>query len=280
MRCDVQQNACGKFITLEGGEGCGKSTQLQMLKDFLDARGVSYHVTREPGGTPLAEDIRTLLVQGKANKMDALTEYLLFSAARRDHLEKVIKPKLCQGIWVICDRFYDSSLVYQGMTQGVDIDFMNRVYQEIAGAHYNEYPKSNRLEAEIEIEEEPEQIGALHLLSAHLEILQNIEQKRENIIKASRHSSECDYFFAPDLTFFFDLDPKLGLKRSLDAGKGDESRFEEKGLAFHEKVRNYFLELCHKNPKRMIPIDASRSREEVAQAVQSHIKKLLDVQTC
>ena len=94
------------FVTFEGGEGVGKSTQMQRLSAFLHQQDIQHIVTREPGGSPVAEEIRVLLVRGQENKIDSLTEYLLFSAARRDHLIHTIQPALNQNQWVICDRFF------------------------------------------------------------------------------------------------------------------------------------------------------------------------------
>lgn len=121
------------FITFEGGEGAGKSTQMQKLSMFLHSKNIQHVVTREPGGSPVAEDIRLMLVRGAEDKLDALTEYLLFSAARRHHLLSTIKPALQHGQWVLCDRFFDSSIVYQGIAQGLDIKFMQLVYEQLAG---------------------------------------------------------------------------------------------------------------------------------------------------
>jgi dTMP kinase len=121
------------FVTFEGGEGVGKSTQMQRLSAFLHQKDISHIVTREPGGSPVAEEIRVLLVRGQENKLDSITEYLLFSAARRDHLIHTIQPALQQNQWVICDRFFDSSWVYQGIAQGLDLEFMQQVYQKLAG---------------------------------------------------------------------------------------------------------------------------------------------------
>lgn len=103
----------GRFITLEGGEGVGKSTQAAMLADALRARGIDVLLTREPGGTPGAEAIRTLLLDREL-EIGARTEALLFAAARADHVEKAIAPALDRGSWVVCDRFIDSSRAYQG----------------------------------------------------------------------------------------------------------------------------------------------------------------------
>jgi dTMP kinase len=109
----------GRFITLEGGEGVGKSTQALRLADALRAKGHDVIVTREPGGTPGAEAIRGLLMTGDEDKWSARAEALLFAAARADHVEKVIRPALDAGKWVICDRFIDSTRAYQGGAGGV-----------------------------------------------------------------------------------------------------------------------------------------------------------------
>jgi dTMP kinase len=104
----------GKFITLEGGEGAGKSTQVQALAEALRQRGIDVVVTREPGGSEGAEKIRELLLTGDEDRWSARAEALLFAAARTDHVDKVIRPALEAGTWVLSDRFVDSSLAYQG----------------------------------------------------------------------------------------------------------------------------------------------------------------------
>lgn len=109
----------GRFITLEGGEGSGKSTQAALLGQALEAAGIEVIPTREPGGTAGAEEIRKLILEGDTHKWDAVTELLLFSAARRDHVERYMKPALTAGKWVICDRFTDSSHAYQGFAHGL-----------------------------------------------------------------------------------------------------------------------------------------------------------------
>lgn len=125
-----------RFITFEGGEGAGKSTQIRLLQAALAAAGVPVCLTREPGGSPGAEEIRALLLKGGVDRWDAVTELLLFSAARRDHLVKTIYPALARGEWVLCDRFYDSTLAYQGYGYGCDDEKMravNGLYHLIAG---------------------------------------------------------------------------------------------------------------------------------------------------
>lgn len=109
-----------KFIALEGGEGVGKSTQGLMLAKALQTRGVEVVLTREPGGTPGAEAIRMLLLSTEGEGWGARAEALLFAAARADHVEKLIRPALARGAWVICDRFVDSSRAYQGGGSGLN----------------------------------------------------------------------------------------------------------------------------------------------------------------
>ena len=111
-------NLNGKFISFEGIDGCGKSTQAKILSDELTAHGKKVLLTREPGGSKGAEEIRNLLLTGETDRWSAETEILLFTAARRDHLERTILPALEIGSTVICDRFSDSTRVYQGVTRG------------------------------------------------------------------------------------------------------------------------------------------------------------------
>ncbi|MBN8847648.1 MULTISPECIES: dTMP kinase [unclassified Sphingomonas] len=110
----------GRFLSLEGGEGAGKSTQARALADALEARGIRTLVTREPGGSEGAEAIRALLMQGDVQRWSPHTEALLFAAARADHVEKTIRPAIGAGVWVICDRYLDSSRAYQGIAGGID----------------------------------------------------------------------------------------------------------------------------------------------------------------
>lgn len=115
----------GRFITLEGGEGVGKSTQIRALAAALAARGVEIVATREPGGSAGAEAIRALLMEGSDDRWDARSEALLFAAARADHVARTIRPALDRGAWVLCDRFVDSSRAYQGGGGGItDADLL------------------------------------------------------------------------------------------------------------------------------------------------------------
>jgi dTMP kinase len=123
----------GKFITLEGGEGAGKSTQARLLAAWLGEKGISAQLTREPGGTPGAEEIRNLLVTGAVGRWDSLTETLLHYAARREHMARLILPALDSGQWIICDRFIDSTTAYQGYGQGIDLGTIARLRETVLG---------------------------------------------------------------------------------------------------------------------------------------------------
>lgn len=110
----------GKFITLEGGEGAGKSTNIPFIQQYLQERGIDVVLTREPGGTALSEEIRAILLDHKQDNMSSDTELLLMFAARAQHLAEVIRPALAAGRWVICDRFTDATYAYQGGGRGID----------------------------------------------------------------------------------------------------------------------------------------------------------------
>jgi dTMP kinase len=195
----------GRFITLEGGEGAGKSTQAGRLAATLAARGIRAVTTREPGGTPGAEAIRGLLVDGAVDRWDPVTEALLLFAARRNHLEIVIRPALAQGSWVISDRFADSTMAYQGIVQGAGRGVVETLY-ELA-------------------------IGDLK----------------------------------PDLTLVLDLPVEIGLKRAGERGGAD--RYERMGPAFHERLREAFLEIVQANAGRCVLIDASGDEDHVAHLI-------------
>ncbi|MBS0278072.1 MAG: dTMP kinase [Proteobacteria bacterium] len=195
-----------QFITLEGGEGTGKSTQAKRLAAKLGERGIDAIVTREPGGSAGAEQIRELFVHGEPGRWSALTETLLVFAARVDHVEKTIKPALASGKWVICDRFTDSTYAYQGVARGTDREIIRRVQSAAIGD------------------------------------------------------------FKPGLTLVLDLPVSVGLERAK-ARSGSENRFEQFDAAFHEKLRQAFLDIAKKNGDRCVVIDASGSEEHVAELI-------------
>lgn len=204
----------GKFITLEGGEGAGKTTQARLLVDRLRSRGLEVVQTREPGGSPGAEAIRNLVVAGDAERWSARTEALLMYAARSDHLERTIRPALEMGQWVVCDRFADSSRVYQGAGGGVSETLIEALDDAIVGSDQ------------------------------------------------------------PDLTLVFDLPVEIGLERAFGRGLF-ETRFESKGMAFHQRLRDGFLDVAHRHPERCVVIDAAGETEEVASRLWDVVERLL-----
>lgn len=127
----VQQ--LGKFLTIEGTEGVGKSTNLAYVKAWLEARGIEVIVTREPGGTPLAEEIRALLLARRDESVDETAELLLVFAARAQHIAAVIKPALARGAWVLSDRFTDATFAYQGGGRGLSLDTIAQLEQLVQG---------------------------------------------------------------------------------------------------------------------------------------------------
>ncbi|TQV79222.1 dTMP kinase [Denitrobaculum tricleocarpae] len=200
----------GKFITFEGGEGAGKTTQIKRLAEKLSAAGLQVTTTREPGGSPGAEQIRALLVNGEAERWSATTEALLHFAARRDHLEKTVIPALDAGHWVLCDRFIDSTMAYQGYGHELGRDI--------------------------------------------IESLQAIV---------------VDDIF-PDLTVIMDIDPEEGLGRA-GSRAGGEDRYESMDLAFHQRLREGFLDIAKRAPERCALVPARDSIE----ALESRILDLL-----
>jgi dTMP kinase len=203
----------GRFITFEGGEGTGKSSHARDLAASLRGKGRDVVLTREPGGSPGAEDIRSLLVTGTVGRWSATAETLLNYAARESHLRETIRPALDRGDLVLCDRFMDSTRVYQGVAGGCD-----------------------------------------------MELIESLERK---IVGKTR----------PDLTLILDIDPELGLVRAKKRADG-EDRFEKKGLAFHRRLRDGFLAIAVRDPKRCRVVDSSRPYELVAQEIWRLVQPL------
>ena len=123
----------GRFLTLEGGEGAGKTTLIKALKIWLTGQGIDVVVTREPGGTPGAEVLRDILLNGATDRWSPVTEALLMYAARVDHVERLIEPALARGAWVISDRFSDSTRAYQGVAGGVSADRIGKIHAAALG---------------------------------------------------------------------------------------------------------------------------------------------------
>lgn len=127
-------NKRGLFLTLEGTEGVGKSTNIEFITQYLSQRGIAYVLTREPGGTPLAENIRELLLSVHEEPMSELTELLLVFAARAQHLKQVIEPALAEGKWVVCDRFTDATFAYQGAGRGLSAALIEQLQSLVQGS--------------------------------------------------------------------------------------------------------------------------------------------------
>ncbi|MBJ7539974.1 dTMP kinase [Marinomonas transparens] len=123
----------GKFISLEGGEGSGKTTAILFIQQWLDKQNINYLMTREPGGTPLAEEIRQLILTPREERVNDVAELLLVFAARAQHLAQKIQPALARGTWVVSDRFLDSSYVYQGHARGGDIAMLDHLADWVVG---------------------------------------------------------------------------------------------------------------------------------------------------
>ena len=151
-------NSPARFITLEGGEGAGKSTHSQRLSQALAAHGIENIVTREPGGSEGAESIRKLLVEGEPGRWDSLVETLLMFAARADHVGRTIRPALDAGKWVICDRFTDSTFAYQGAGRGIDPDTIREIEQVSIGG----FRPALTLILDVPVDEAMARIGSRH----------------------------------------------------------------------------------------------------------------------
>lgn len=204
-------NKNGRFITLEGPEGSGKSTQALRLVRRLQAQGLDVLATREPGGTPIGEEIRRILQHEEAGEdMLPEAELFLFLASRAQLVRKVIRPALERGVWVVCDRFADSTAAYQGFGRGCDL----------------------------------EEVLALNAVA-----LGGLN---------------------PDLTLLLDLDVELGFERlrmRQKAGGLGQDRIERADRAFHERLRQGYLELARRSPERFRIFDAAMPPDALENAV-------------
>jgi dTMP kinase len=206
----------GKFVTFEGMDGSGKSTQLDRLASALKSRGVNVVRTREPGGTPLGETIRGLLLDVNSNRMHSTTELALMFASRAQLVAEVIEPALVRGDWVLCDRFVDSSEAYQGGGR---------------------------------------ELGSDAVLAMHRALLGGLK---------------------PDLTILLDHDVVESVSRARarsTAVEGKESRFEEEGLYFFERVQEKFFLIASREPKRVFVTDAKRPVEEIHEDILAEVAR-------
>lgn len=201
----------GLLVSLEGTDGSGKSTALAKVLGRLKQGypELTFVESREPGGNPIAEAIRSIILNPAFKTMDARTEALLYAASRRQHLVETLLPHLEQGDVVICDRFIDSSLAYQGYARGLGIDA---------------------------------------------------------IAELNRFATEDIW---PDLTLYFDIDPKIGMQRVK--GRGEKDRLEEEGDSFQQAVRRGYLKVLEVYPDRVVKIDASQPVEAVAEVVEARL---------
>jgi len=202
----------GRFITFEGMDGCGKTTQLRLLAVALRERGVEVVETVEPGGTEIGRQIRRILLDPANAEIHARTELLLYFASRAQNVEQVIRPALVAGHTVLCDRFTDSTLVYQGCGRGLDSQIVHEL----------------------------DRIACQGL--------------------------------RPDTTFLIDIDPATSLARAKHrnrhSGGPAESRIDEESAAFHERVRQGYLELAAGEPARFAVIDGRATIGKVARRIQ------------
>ena len=198
------------LIVIDGVDGAGKGEQTRRLFQAMKNNGMTVVLTREPGGSPGAEEIRRLIVEGEPGRWDAMTELLLIYAARRAHLRDTIWPAIERGEWVISDRFADSSRAFQGFAGQLGLGCVDRIHEEVVGA------------------------------------------------------------FEPLLTIILDIDPQTSLQRAQRRG-GHEDRFEKKGLAFQQAVRDGYLTVARGSASHVV-IDASGSINDVEARIRDALK--------
>jgi dTMP kinase len=200
------------FITFEGPEGSGKTTQMQQLASYLQQQGCDVLCTREPGGSRIGDRVREVLLDPDHTEMAQVTEFLLFSAARAQHVEQVIQPHLERGGVVLCDRYADSSLAYQGYGNQLDLTTLRLITRFATGR------------------------------------------------------------LMPDLTLYLDIDVVEGLRRKV-GGDGDAwNRIEQKGIAYHQRVRAGYLEMIAEEPQRWVCLDASGDVHRIQAAIRQEVE--------
>jgi dTMP kinase len=202
----------GRFLTFEGVDGSGKSTQIAALASSLTARGLPVVTTREPGGTPLGEAIRGLVLDEAFTGMSARTEMLLYLASRAEHVDRVIRPALERGALVVCDRFTEATLAYQAYGRGLDLLEVTALTRFAAGG------------------------------------------------------------IEPDLVVLLDLPVEDGLARVRD--RRDPNRLDRESVAFHRRVRDGYLALAARAPRRFTIVDARRPVDEIRDAIWTAVEPL------
>ncbi len=202
------------FITLEGPDGSGKTSQIGPLADYLRQLGYGVVTTREPGGTAIGEQVRNVLHNLENTSMHPRTETLLYLAARAQIVEEVIRPALSRGLIVLSDRYADSTLAYQGYGHGNDLQIVRQLLHYATGGLW------------------------------------------------------------PDLTFLLDISAEEGLHRR-QAGGGEWNRLDAYSLAFHQRVRQGYLELAREQPERWVVVDAAQPRDTIQETLRQAIRARL-----
>ena len=208
----------GKFISLEGIDGCGKTTQATMLAEYLEHRGYSVILTREPGGTAVGREISRLVQTQGPEQLSPLAELTLMFAARVQHIDHVIGPALARGTHVICDRFTDSTIAYQGFGRGVPLETIRTMDQKLCGG------------------------------------------------------------LRPGLTLVIDVDIRVAAARTAGRNRSAgvrDTRFEQEGLEFFNRVRGGYIALSHQEPQRVLFIDGSGSASVVQNVVRAAAEEFL-----
>jgi len=206
------------FITFEGIEGCGKTTQIGHLTSYLEGTRWSFLLTREPGGTELGEKIRQILLSSENAGIEPMAELFLYAAARVQHFRQVIHPALKEGKIVLCDRYADATLAYQGFGRGLDPNWIEEI---------------------------------------HARSVENAK---------------------PDLTFLLDLPVEEGLRRAwkrIERNPIKEDRFEKEAVDFHQRVREGYLTLARKEPRRIIVLDGMKNEQSLHREIISHLSSRL-----
>jgi dTMP kinase len=205
----------GRFITLEGIEGAGKSTVARLVCEWLAARSIGVRLTREPGGTALAERVRQVVLERGAETLTPVAETLLVFSARAIHVENLIRPTLARGEWVVCDRFTDATRAYQGSGRGVDAAWIDALAEVVHGD------------------------------------------------------------LRPDCTLLLDLPPAVGLERARRRSGVAADRFEAETEAFFSRVRDGYLEVARREPRRVRVIDAALELKHVEAQVTRVLEGLV-----
>ena len=204
----------GFFITFEGIEGCGKTTQINHLTAYLKEKNFPFLLTREPGGTAIGDRIRQILLSSENSRLEPVAEFFLYAAARAQHISQVVLPALTEGKTVLCDRFADATIAYQGNGRGLNLAW--------------------------------------------------IEEIHDRFLKGLK----------PNLTFLLDLPVEEGLRRAwkrMENQTVKEDRFEKEALAFHQRVREGYLLLAHKEPNRIIVLDGMKDEQSLHREILNHL---------